>query len=109
MHILECKDAGELDELTFTVSSGHFGALQTIELEDGGTLKSVTMDNRSSYVYQICHWYLTGNTTFMCIHYTKVEMGRYRLQMYRCIMSIVSRYGDISLLKSIRSSSIYDY
>ena len=61
MHLLECRDAGELDELTFTVSSSHFGALQTVELEDGGSLKSVTMNNKNNYVYQVCRWYLTGN------------------------------------------------
>ena len=38
-----------------------------------------------------------------------LKMGRYRLKEYWCIMSKVSRYGDTSLLKSIRSSSIYVY
>lgn len=61
MYILRCGDPNELDELTFTVSNNHFGALQTIELEDGGTMKSVTMDNKCNYVYQMCQWYLTGN------------------------------------------------
>lgn len=61
MHILRCGDPNELDELSFTVSSSHFGALETIELEDGGMMKKVTMENKSHYVQQICHWYLTGN------------------------------------------------
>ena len=38
-----------------------------------------------------------------------LEMGQYKLQEYQCIMLKVSRCGNISLLKSIRSSSIYDY
>ena len=60
MHILKCEDPVELDELSFTVSSSRFGALQTIELEDGGTKKTVTLDNKSNYVHQMCQWYLTG-------------------------------------------------
>ena len=35
-----------------------------------------------------------------------LEMGQYRFQEYQCIMSKVSRYSNISLLKSIRSSSV---
>ena len=58
---MKCEDPVELDELSFTVSNSCFGALQTIELEDGGMMKKVTMDNKNNYVYKICHWYLTGN------------------------------------------------
>jgi len=61
MHILKCEDPVELDELSFTVLSNYFGALQTIELEDDGIMKRVTLDNRKNYVCQMCHWYLTGN------------------------------------------------
>ena len=61
MHLLTCGDVDELEELSFTVSSSHFGALQTIELEDGGTMKRVTMDNKDIFVHKMCQWYLTGN------------------------------------------------
>ena len=61
VHLLSCGDPDELEELSFTVSSSHFGALQTIELEDGGTMKRVTMDNKDNFVHKMYQWYLTGN------------------------------------------------
>ena len=66
VHLLTCGDPDELEELSFTVSSSHFGALQTIELEDGGTMKRVTMDNKDSFVHKLCQWYLTGNVPIHC-------------------------------------------
>ena len=80
MHILKCGDPDELNELSFTVCKNHFGALQTIELEDGGTMKNVTMDNRINYVYQICHWYLTGNVHCTVVY--KVLLFLYAILMY---------------------------
>jgi len=68
IHILQCNDPVELEELSFAVANSHFGALQTIELEAGGMTKSVTMENKNDYVFQMCHWYLTGTYIHRHMH-----------------------------------------
>ena len=68
IHILQCNDPVELEELSFAVANSHFGALQTIELEAGGMTKTVTMENKSDYVSQMCHWYLTGDIHITFLH-----------------------------------------
>jgi len=73
-HILQCTDPVELEELSFAVANSHFGALQTIELEAGGLTKTVTMENRSDYVFQMCHWYLTGTYTHHTPHTTNRDV-----------------------------------
>ena len=68
VHLLTCEDPDELEELSFTVSSSHFGVLQTIELEDGGTMKRVTMNNKDNFVHKMCQWYLTGNVPIPALY-----------------------------------------
>ena len=65
--------------------------------------------NDTTHMYYPIPGHSIPPTHLSVIPYSSIEMGRYRLQVYQCIMSKVSQYGDISLLKSIRSSSIYDY
>ena len=61
-HVLECQNQEELDDLTahFTVDLASFGSVRTVELEEGGMWKKVTVDNRKGYVYKLAQFYLTG-------------------------------------------------
>ena len=48
--------------LSFTASQSHFGSVETVELDQGGTDKPVTLANRHEFVQKLYSWHLTGES-----------------------------------------------
>ena len=71
----------------------------------------------NSFSFTECNTFDISNSKMQCkrnslwhLYGFTLKMGQYRLHEYQCIMSIVWRYSDALLLKSIRSLSIlYDH
>ena len=63
-HVLKCEDQDQLDDLTThcTAQLAQFGAVKTVELEEGGTERSVTLENKRRYVHKVARFYLIGTT-----------------------------------------------
>lgn len=66
MTILNSANEEALQEVavTFTASRSHFGALHTVELEEGGGDKDVTMENKEEFVRKLCNWHLQSECKF---------------------------------------------
>ena len=62
MNIMNSKSEEELEllALSFTASQSHFGSVKTIELDQGGKNKSVTLANKHDFVQKLYSWHLTG-------------------------------------------------
>lgn len=62
VNIMNCESEEELEHLalSFTASRSHFGSVKTIELDQGGTNKRVTLANRHDFVQKLYSWHLTG-------------------------------------------------
>lgn len=60
--ILNSESQKELEELAvdFTTSHSHFDSVVTVELEQGGEGKMVTMENKAEFVNKMCTWHLQG-------------------------------------------------
>ena len=56
----ESEEQLEQIALTFTASLASFGALETVELEQGGEHRTVTLANRHEFVHKLFSWHLTG-------------------------------------------------
>ncbi len=68
--ILNSEDEETLQELavTFTASQSHFGAVHTVELEEGGGDKNVTMENKEEFVDKLCNWHLQSEYYLEYLH-----------------------------------------
>ena len=62
IEILHCENQEQLAELAmnFDVNVAHFGRVETVELEKGGSSKEVTIENREQFVFKMYQWYLKG-------------------------------------------------
>ena len=56
----ESEEELELLALSFTTSQSHFGSVKTVELDQGGKNKSVTLANKHEFVQKLSSWHLTG-------------------------------------------------
>ena len=56
----ESEEELELLALSFTASQSHFGSVKTVELDQGGKNKAVTLENKQEFVQKLYFWYLTG-------------------------------------------------
>ena len=62
MEIANCETEEALEHLAwnFTASRAHFGVLETVELEQGGMGKEVTLKNKWEFVDKLFKWHLIG-------------------------------------------------
>lgn len=58
--ICETSDELELLALNFTTTMSHFGQVVTVELGQGGGMRTVTLQNREEFVQKLYDWVLTG-------------------------------------------------
>lgn len=65
MNIMKSESEEELEllALSFTASQSHFGSVKTVELDQGGKNKAVTLENKQKFVQKLYFWYLTGEQT----------------------------------------------
>lgn len=61
---MDSQSEEDLEQLAdnFTAVRSHFGALHTVELEQGGESRKVTMANRHDFVHKLFNWHLLGQS-----------------------------------------------
>ena len=59
--LLACETSEELEPLAlnFTTTMSHFGQVVTVELGQGGGMRTVTLQNREEFVQKLYSWVLT--------------------------------------------------